>query len=291
MTTYQEQNPYQLTRDGRSMLAEGKLRLSPWFHRVLEMLRKRLRGAFLSTCFLVFLLGQALAQSTFIFPSSVPVGGPVLSEPVTVTVQSPGNLASVKVVTQGVANLDFIASGNNTCISGSYAAGQHCTLSVGFVPKYPGVRLGAVLLIADDGHVMTTQYLSAVGAGSLSTMVPGQITTLVGDGCLTDGSCPSSGDTPATQSALKLPLGEATDAAGTLYVSDTGGNRIRKVDLAGNITTIANSSGVAGLTGDGGPAISAGISQPSAIVIDGAGNIIFADTGNNAIREINAVTG
>jgi Bacterial Ig-like domain (group 3)/NHL repeat len=297
MITYQKHNPYQLARDVRSVKVAGvsltaeKLRLSLRFNRVLETRGKRLRNNFLTSCFLICSLGQALAQPTFIFPSSVPVGGPALSEPVTVTVQSPGNLTSVEVVTQGAANLDFIASGSNTCISGSYTAGQSCTLSVGFVPKYPGVRLGAILLIADDGHVMTTQYLSAVGTGSLSIMVPGQITTLAGDGCLTDGSCPSSGGTPATQSALKLPLGEATDAAGTLYISDTDGNRIRKVDLAGNITTIANSSGVAGLSGDGGPAISAGINQPSAIAIDGAGNIIFADTGNNAIREINIVTG
>jgi sugar lactone lactonase YvrE len=138
---------------------------------------------------------------------------------------------------------------------------------------------------------MATQYLSGVGTGALSVMVPGQINTLAGDGCLSDGFCPSSGSNPATQSALKLPLGAATDAAGSLYISDTDGNRIRKVDLAGNITTIANSNGVAGLSGDGGSAFSAEINRPSAIAIDGAGNIIFADTGNNAIRKINVVTG
>jgi hypothetical protein len=126
------------------------------------------------------------------------------------------------------------------------------------------------LLIADDSHVMATQYLSAVGTGSLSVMIPGQISTLAGDGCLNDGFCPSSGDSPATQSALKLPVGEATDAAGILYVSDTGGNRIRKVDLTGNVTTIANSGGVAGFSGDGGSAVFAQIAQPSAIAIDGA---------------------
>jgi len=93
------------------------------------------------------------------------------------------------------------------------------------------VRIGAILLIADDGHVMATQYVSAVGTGGLCVVVPGEINTVVGDGCLSDSACPSSGGTPATQSALKLPLGEVTDATGNLYVSDTGGNRIRKIDL------------------------------------------------------------
>jgi len=245
---------------------------------------------FICSCVLLFPLEQVFAQSAFVFPSSVTVGG-TLSTSATVTVESPGNLASIQVLTQGVANLDFIASGGSTCLLASYTSGQTCTVSVTFSPKYPGLRLGAIQLIADDGHIMATQFLSGVGTGGLSVMVPGQIVTLAGDGCLSDGSCPTSGSTPATQSALKLPLGETTDAAGMLYVSDTGGNRIRKIDLAGNITTIANINGIAGLTGDGGSAVFAQIDQPSSIAIDGAGNVIFADTGNNVIRKINAVTG
>lgn len=296
MMTCDEPSPHQQPHDGREMtvapLWRQMLGPSKHFKQVPRAPGSKLRSFLLASSFvLLHPWGEAFAQSAFIFPSSVPVGGVGLSETATVTVQSPGNLVSVQVVTQGVTNLDFTASGSNTCISGPYVQGQTCTVSVSFAPKYPGLRLGAILLVADDGHVMATQYLSAVGTGGLSVLVPGQINTVAGDGCLTDGLCPSSGSSPATQSALKLPLGEATDAAGTLYISDTGGNRIRKVDLAGNITTIANSSGVAGFSGDGGSAVFAQIDQPSAIAVDGAGNIIFADTGNNAIREINAVTG
>jgi sugar lactone lactonase YvrE len=291
-----EHSPYQQAHECREMTVAAlwgqKLGQSKRIKRVLRAPGSKLRSFLFGSCFVLLCpLGRAFAQPAFIFPSSVSVGGIALSETATVTIQSPGNLTSVQVVTQGVANLDFTPSGINTCTSGPYVQGQTCTVSVSLAPKYPGLRTGAILLIADDGHVMATQYLSAVGTGSLSVMIPGQISTLAGDGCLSDGFCPSSGGSPATQSALKLPVGEATDAAGILYVSDTGGNRIRKVDLAGNITTIANSGGVAGFSGDGGSAVFAQIAQPSAIAIDGAGNIIFADTGNHAIREINAVTG
>jgi large repetitive protein len=261
----------------------------------------RLRSAYSLVRLMYFLLGicsimsgvraSALAQPAFVFPSAVPVGTGSLPESIGVTIQSAGNLATVRVVTQGAVNLDFSGSGGGSCIAASYVQGQICVVSVIFTPKYPGVRSGAVQLIADDGHVMAMQYLSAIGTGGLSVMVPGQISTVVGDGCLSDNACPSSGGTPATQSALKLPLGEVTDAAGNLYVSDTSGNRIRKIDLAGNITTIANNSGVVGDAGDNGSATFAQINQPSAIAIDGAGNIVFADTGNNAIRKIDAVTG
>jgi sugar lactone lactonase YvrE len=86
-------------------------------------------------------------------------------------------------------------------------------------------------------------------------------------------------------------MGEATDAAGNLYISDTGNNRIRKVDQLSNITTVVGSSEIAGFVGDDGPAITAQVSAPAAIAVDGAGNIFFADAGNNAIREINLTTG
>jgi sugar lactone lactonase YvrE len=235
--------------------------------------------------------GRAFAQTAFIFPSSVSLGGTPLIQTIAVTIQSAGTLGTVKVVTQGSSDLDFISSGVGTCVPGPYALGQVCNVSVGFAPKYPGVRRGAVLLLADDGHIIASQSLSGVGTGSLSVMASGEIQTLAGDGCLSDGACLTSGSTPATSTALNLPMGEATDGAGNLYISDTGNNRIRKVDHLGNITTVAGSSEIAGFAGDGGPAVTAQISAPSAIVVDGAGNIFFADTGNNAIRAINVTTG
>jgi hypothetical protein len=111
MMTRQEHNPYRLTRDYRSTtvaavsLGRQKSWLSERLNRVLEARGAKVRGVSLASCLLLLAcLGQALGQSAFIFPSNVPVGGPALSEPVTVIVQSPGNLASVEVVTQGVAN-------------------------------------------------------------------------------------------------------------------------------------------------------------------------------------------
>jgi large repetitive protein len=260
------------------------------------------RSTFKLMCFfLAALLGfheDALAQAAYVFPSmpAVQVGSGSVTAMVTVTIQSAGNLTvtGTHVVTQGAASLDFNGS---SCAPASYTPEQTCTVSVVFTPKFPGVRSGAIVLIADDGHVMATQYLSGVGTGGLSVLIPGQINTVAGDGCLSvNGSdCPTSGPTPATQFALKSPIGAATDAAGNLYVSDAGDNRVRKITfdkINGDVVqTIANSNGIAGSSGDGGLATSAQINQPSAIAIDGAGNIVFADTGNHAIRRIDAITG
>ncbi|GGG73663.1 hypothetical protein GCM10011585_15270 [Edaphobacter dinghuensis] len=214
------------------------------------------------------------------------VGGTPQVQSIPVMIQSSGTLGTVEVLTQGSPNLDFTLATVGTC---STVAGQICNVSVSFSPKFPGLRFGAIVILDPGGNVLASQNISGTGQGSLNVMSPGQITTLAGDGCLNDGPCPTSGSTPATQAAINLPLGEATDAAGNLYISDTGNNRIVKVDPAGNITSIAGTE-VAGSAGDGGLATSAQVSAPSAIAVDGAGNIFFADTGNSAIREINAIT-
>jgi hypothetical protein len=233
-------------------------------------------------------LARAVAQPAYVFQPAMAVGGTPQVQSIPVTIQTAGTLGAVKVLTQGSPNLDFTLSSVGTCATG---AGQICNVSVSFSPKYPGLRFGAILILnAGDGHIMASQNISGTGQGSLGVMSPGQINTLAGDGCLSDGPCPTSGDTDATKAALNLPLGEATDAAGNLYISDTGNNRIEKVDPTGHITVIAGNTEMPGSTGDGGPALSAEISAPSAIAVDGAGNIFFADTGNSAIREINAIT-
>jgi sugar lactone lactonase YvrE len=223
------------------------------------------------------------AQIASIFPAQT-VGATAQVLPVTVTIQTAGTLGAIQVLTQGAPNLDFAESSPGTCVvSNTYPSGT-CTVNVSFNPKYPGARKGAILLLDQSGQIMATQLLSGTGIGSLSVMAPGKINTLAGDGFL------SGEGASATTSAINLPLGEATDAAGNLYFSDSGNNRIRKVDVAGNITTIAG-TGTAGFFGDGGSALNAQINNPSAIIVDGAGDVFFADSDNNAIREINLWSG
>jgi Beta-propeller repeat/NHL repeat/Putative binding domain, N-terminal len=109
----------------------------------------------------------------------------------------------------------------------------------------------------------------------------GIITTFAGGGSsgLGDGGL-------ATAATLYYPNGVAVSGSGDVYIADTGNNRIRKVS-SGVITTIAG-TGTAGYNGDNQPADTALISAPYGIVVDAAGNIYFADNGNNRIRKISA---
>lgn len=75
------------------------------------------------------------------------------------------------------------------------------------------------------------------------------------------------------------------DTSGNIYVADYNGRRVRKIDPAGIIHTIAG-VGTIGYSGDGGPATSAELS-PNGITIDAAGNIYIADPYANVVRKIN----
>lgn len=109
----------------------------------------------------------------------------------------------------------------------------------------------------------------------------GIISTVAGN-----GTGDNSGDGgPATQAGLLYPSAVAVDASGDLFIADTDHDRVRKVTPAGIISTVAG-SGFVGYTGDGGPAISAGLYGPIGLATDGAGNLFIADNQNNVIRKV-----
>jgi uncharacterized protein (TIGR03437 family) len=113
----------------------------------------------------------------------------------------------------------------------------------------------------------------------------GIISTFAGKGTL--GVSGFSGDGgPATSADLRSPSGVAVDASGNVYIADTGNGRIRKVNTADIITTVAG-KGSGPVLGDGGPATNAQLNTPYDVAVDSAGNIYIADFGNSAIRKVN----
>jgi sugar lactone lactonase YvrE len=114
----------------------------------------------------------------------------------------------------------------------------------------------------------------------------GTITTVAGNG--TVGYSGDGG--AATSAALNLPYGLGIDSSGNLYIADSGNNVVREVSTAGVITTIIG-DGTPGFSGDGGPGVSATLSNPQGLAVDSYGNLYVSDQGNQRVRELNTPSG
>ena len=98
------------------------------------------------------------------------------------------------------------------------------------------------------------------------------------------GAAGYSGDGgPATSAQLYYPDGVFMDGSGNIYIADESNHRVRKVSPSGIIATVAG-NGTRGYSGDGGPPTNASFTFPSAVVLDGSGNLYIADSENHRIR-------
>ena len=239
----------------------------------------------------VLLLASAMSAAQSTFPATQ-VGTPSAQQAVVVVAQAAGTVDHATVLTLGQPQLDFTVPGvpASSCTGIALTVGgatPSCSQSVGFKPTAPGVRLGAVELFDVGGNLLGETLIFGTGVGGLAVLVPGNVLPIAGDGNYLD---PVVDNIPALNAELDAPTGVAKDGAGNLYIADSGHNLIRMVNAAtGQITTIAG-TGTSSYTGDHAAATAATLNTPSGIALDGAGNLYIADTGNNAIRRVDAVT-
>jgi RHS repeat-associated protein len=119
------------------------------------------------------------------------------------------------------------------------------------------------------------------------SMTAGDIYTIAGN---TNGVSGSTGDGGnAAQAYLDGPEGVCLDGSFNLDIADTFNGLVRQVNAStADISTYAGTSGNLWTVGNGGPAPLAGLSGPSAVITDQAGNVYIADSGNNRVQEIAA---
>jgi len=97
-----------------------------------------------------------------------------------------------------------------------------------------------------------------------------------------------SGDNgPAIMAMIRGPKGIACDDQGNLYIADSSNHRIRKVDPAGIITTIAGNDNY-GFSGDNGPAVHASLWHPWGLTVHEGGILYFVDKANHRVRKVDA---
>ena len=142
------------------------------------------------------------------------------------------------------------------------------------------------------------------GAGSMVRQVSqatGRLTTPAGIGVPFQMRPPLGNRGKATNALLSGACGVTVGKTGNLVIADTGHNRIRvaaaatgtfygQAMTAHHIYTVAG-DGTAGYGGDGRPGTGAELHSPAGVAVDGVGNLVIADTGNNRVRVVAASTG
>ena len=169
---------------------------------------------------------------------------------------SPGNVQAPLALTQGASGEDFKVTGGS-CTAGPYAAGDTCTVTVSFKPKYAGLRLGALELVNSSGAPFVTIYVSGTGTGPQIAFLPGTQSTL--------------------GSGFSAPQGVAADGAGNVFVADTANNAVKEILASGGYTAVR--------------LLGSGFNAPQGVAVDGVGNVFVADSGNNAVEELSAADG
>ena len=161
-----------------------------------------------------------------------------------------------------------------------------------------GMALDAAgnLVVADSGSARIRVVAASTGTFYGQAMTARDIYTVAGNG--RTGLSGEGG--LATSARLNAPSDPALDHAGNLVIADTKNNRVRVVAAttgtfygramtARHIYTVAGNH--KGFSGDGGPAAAALLNQPGAVKVDGAGNLLIADTNNFRVRVVAATSG
>jgi trimeric autotransporter adhesin len=181
----------------------------------------------------------------------------------------------------------YIADLNNNRARKVSPAGIISTVAGDGTPGFSGdggpattAELSDPASVAVDG--VGNLYIADAGNNRVREVsLSGIIATAAGNG--TEGFSGDGG--PATSAQLNVPEGIAADGAGNLYIADYANARVRKVNPAGIITTVAG-NGMYGSSGDGGPATAAELSGPVGVAVDGAGNLYIADINPGDIRKV-----
>jgi hypothetical protein len=235
------------------------------------------------------------------------------TNPQNIAVDSVGNVYSVENINSRILKADLFGMISTVAGNGTrgYSGDGGPATAAAIYPSDIAVDSAGNLYIADSSNNRIRKVDTS-----------GMISTIAGNG--TQGYSGDGG--PATAAQLASPSYIAIDSVGSLYIGDCINRVTRKVDPSGVISTVRGSSGVCsvqgvdsagnmyyiandfpglinkidpfgvistvagngsyGCSGDGGPAIAAGIDMPNGLAVDSVGNIYISDYACNNIRKV-----
>ena len=205
----------------------------------------------------------------------------------------------------GVYFGNALTAGDVYTVAGDGTAGYSGGVATAAELDQPGgvtVDADGNLVISDTANCRIRVVAQTSGTFYGVAMTTGHIYTVAGTGTCGQGGMGG----PATSAKIDLPEGIAVDGSGNLVFANTGTHCVIKVVAATSGTFYGRSmtaddiydvagdmagGGTCGLSGNGGPALSAKIDDPQDVAVDGSGNLVIADTGNSTIRVVADSTG
>jgi len=219
---------------------------------------------------------DTFAGGGFDFDEGVPAKGSVML-PLAIAIDSADNVYISDIFFAGIRRVDrkgiinTVAGGTGAFgFSGDGGPALGAEFNFG---GYPGLAVDSSqnIFVGDDQNRRIRQITPD---GSIRTIAGNTLYRFSGDGG------------PATSATLYFPYSVITDGSGSVFIGETGQNRIRKVDPSGNISVYAG-TGAQFYSGDNGPATKAALSFPTYLALDPQGDLYFSDTANCVIRRIN----
>ena len=207
----------------------------------------------------------------------VPATSAYLADPEGVAIDSNGNLLICDCTQNRVRSVN-LTTGIIATVVGD---GTNADTGDGGLASAAGLNFPTGITVDGGGD----WYIVASNEVRLVTQATGLISTVAGDGIAND-----FGDGgPATSAGFLYPNSVVVDSTGDLFVTDQGNNIVRKINASTGVITTVAGNGVAGTSGDGGPATSAELGDLEQIAIDPLGNLYIATF--SSVREVNAATG
>jgi sugar lactone lactonase YvrE len=184
------------------------------------------------------------------------------------------NNERIREVTLFNGNITTSAGTGSCCGSGDGASALLATFNQ---PRGLALSPSGNLYIADTGDNRVREVLSP--------STPGIVTSVAGTG----GSGYSGDNGPALSATFRTIYDVFVDVTGNVFVTDSGNNNVRRVNASNQSITTVVGTGVAGYTGDNGPALAARLSRPYAGKVDLDGNLFIVD-GNNCVRRVSGTS-
>ncbi len=200
-----------------------------------------------------------------------------------------GALAGDVYTIAGSSQVPCAAESNRIAGCGDFGPARLSELNA---PTSVSLDANGNIYLSDAGDSRVRVIYIAGSLPGISAPVVGDIYTIAGVGVAGEGA----DGLQATTAQLSQQIGQvAFDAAGSIYIPDTGNNVIRKVDIFGTITTVFGGSApvcssAANIYGDGCSTNLALLDTPTATAVDAQGNLYIADSGHNLIRKATVST-